>query len=114
MTPNMALKGIKAAHTLVWFFFVLCILAIPMMSWRGDDGMAALFVVIVAVEVVILALNNWRCPMSPLAARFTDSKAPNFDIYLPSLLARYNKQIFGLIYAAGTMFALLMWLWRVS
>jgi hypothetical protein len=114
MQKHNALKGIKTAHTLVWIFFVLCIFAIPIMSWRGDDAMAALFVVIVAVEVAILAVNNWHCPMSPLAARFTNSKAPNFDIYLPSWLARYNKQIFGVIYAAGTLFAFSMWIWRAS
>ena len=114
MPRNIALQGIKTAHTLVWIFFVLCIFAIPVMSWRGDDSLAALFVGIVAIEVAVLALNKWRCPMTPLAARFTESRMPNFDIFLPQWLARHNKQIFGLIYAAGTMFAFSMWLWRVS
>jgi hypothetical protein len=114
MLGNLALQGIKTAHTLVWFFLVLCILAIPVMSWRGDDGIAALFVVVVAVEVAVLAINQWHCPMTPLAARFTQSRRPNFDIYLPSWLARYNKQIFGVIYAACTLFALAMWLCRAN
>jgi hypothetical protein len=114
MPTNIALQGIKTVHTLVWIFFVLCIFAIPVMSWRGDDGLAALFVGIVAIEVAILALNRWHCPMTPLAARFTESRAPNFDIYLPSWLARYNKQIFGSIYAAGAVFAFAMWLFRVT
>ena len=114
MPRNIALQGIKTVHTLVWIFFVLCIFAIPVMSWRGNDGLAALFVAIVAIEVAVLALNKWRCPMTPLAARFTQNRTPNFDIYLPPWLARYNKQIFGSIYAAGTVFAFVMWLSRVT
>lgn len=108
----MALKGIKTVHTLVWIFFVLCILAIPVMSWRGHDAMAAVFIAIVAIEVGVLALNRWHCPLTPLAARFTASRKPNFDIYLPAWLARRNKQVFGALYAAFTVFAAAMWLAR--
>lgn len=112
MLKTTALQKVKAAHTLVWTFFVLCIFAIPVMSWLGDNGLAALFVMIVAVEVVILALNKWHCPMTATAARFTDCRTPNFDIYLPVWIARYNKQIFGAIYVFGTLFAFSMWLYR--
>ena len=112
MTRHMVLKGIKTAHTVVWVFFVLCIFAIPTMSWRGEDSMAAVFVAIVAIEVAVLALNHWRCPMTPLAGRFTESRVPNFDIYLPLWLARYNKQIFGALYVVFTVCAVAMWLYR--
>lgn len=112
MQKEAALLAIKTAHTLVWLFFVLCIFAIPIMSWRGNDGMAASFVAIVAIEVGILALNTWHCPMTPVAARFTECRASNFDIFLPAWLARYNKQIFGAIYAAFTLFAFAMWFGR--
>ncbi len=105
----MALKGIKTVHTLVWVFFVLCILAIPVMAWRGDYSLTVFFFAFVAIEIVVLALNRWRCPLTPLAARFTSSRLPNFDIYLPRWLARWNKQIFGALYAAGTVFALALW-----
>ncbi len=108
----MALKGIKTVHTLVWVFFVLCILAIPVMAWRGDYALAAFFFAFVAMEIAVLALNRWRCPLTPLAARFTTSRLSNFDIYLPQWLARWNKQIFGVLYAAGTVFAVALWLAR--
>lgn len=110
MQKDVALFVIKTAHTLVWIVFVLCIFAIPVMSWLGKDGMAAAFIVIVSIEVAILAVNNWHCPLTPLAARFTDSKAANFDIFLPAWLARYNKQVFGSIYAAATVYAFAKWL----
>lgn len=110
----MALRGIKTVHTLVWVFFVLCIFAVPLMAWRGDYGLAAFFFAFVAMEVAVLALNHWHCPLTPLAARFTGSRLPNFDIYLPQWLARWNKQIFGTLYVAGTAFAVMLWLWRTG
>jgi hypothetical protein len=36
--------------------------------------------------------------------------AHNFDIYLPLLLARYNKQIFGPLFVVGGVVALAAWL----
>ena len=43
-----------------------------------------------------------------MAARYTEDRADNFDIYLPLWLARYNKEIFGSLFFAGELFAL----WR--
>ncbi len=50
------------------------------------------------------------CPLSDLAARFTDSHADNFDIYLPNWLAQYNKVIFGVLFIAGELVVLGYWL----
>jgi hypothetical protein len=50
-----------------------------------------------------------RCPLTDVAARYTDERADNFDIYLPLWLARYNKQIFGPLFAAGLLFTLARW-----
>jgi hypothetical protein len=85
-----ALTTIKAAHTVVWVSFVACIVAIPWAAWRGEYRAAAWLTVIVAVEVLVLAVNGWRCPMTSVAARFTDERRENFDIYLPIWLARHN------------------------
>lgn len=97
---------IKAAHTIVWAFFAACIVAIPFAAWRGEHSAAAWLTVVVAVEVLVLAVNGWRCPMTSVAARFTDERRENFDIYLPVWLARYNKLIFGVLYVAGVLFAI--------
>jgi hypothetical protein len=45
------------------------------------------------IEVAVLVLNRMRCPLTGIAARFTEDRRANFDIYLPLWLARYNKQI---------------------
>lgn len=106
-----ALVAVKVAHTVAWAFFVACILAIPVFSWRGQHPAAAWSAAIVLIDVAALLLNGWRCPLTSLAARYTDDRHDNFDIYLPLWLARHNKLIFGTLYVAGMAFALARWAW---
>ena len=105
-----ALTAIKLAHTVVWAFFVACILAVPFFTAHARFGLAALFAGVVAIEVAILVVNRMRCPLTPVAARYTADRRPNFDIYLPEWLARHNKEIFGALYALGLAFLLVRWL----
>ncbi len=106
---RVALVAIKLGHTLMWAFFVGCILAIPVMSLLGHHIAAAWLIALVAIEVAVLAINNWHCPLTPMAARFTADRAPNFDIYLPKALAADSKFIFGALYAAAIILALVLW-----
>ena len=106
------LRLIKAVHTLAWAFFVACIAVIPPLAWAGRFAAALLFIGIVAVEVGVIVVNGWRCPLTAVAARYTDDRRSNFDIYLPEWLARYNKEIFGSLYGAGILFTLALWLRR--
>lgn len=100
----------KSIHTLVWAIFAGCILAIPVASWRGDHHVAAWLSAIVAGEVAVLVVNRMRCPLTGLAARYTDDRRDNFDVYLPEWLARHNKNIFGALYVAGVILALVRWI----
>jgi len=79
---------VKSVHTIVWAFFAIAI---------------------VLIEVAALACNGWRCPLSPIAARYTDDRRDNFDIYLPGWLAGRTMPIFGTLYVAGILLTLLMW-----
>lgn len=105
-----SLRLVKGIHTLVWAFFASCVTAIPFMAWRRELGWALVFIGLVCVEVVILAVNSWRCPLTPIAARFTEDRAPNFDIYLPEWLARWNKELFGSLFVIGLLLTLGRWL----
>ena len=105
----VSLKAIKVAHTIVWALFVGCILAIPVASWRGEYRTAAWLAAVVAGEVAILMWNQWRCPLTSIAARYTHERRDNFDIYLPEWLAKHNKSIFGVLYVAVVVFALVQW-----
>ena len=105
-----ALVVVKLAHTLVWAVFAAGILAIPVVAWHGAHQAAAWLTIIVAGEVAVLVLNRMRCPLTAVAARYTDDRRDNFDIYLPEWLARHNNWIFGTLYLAGAVFALMQWL----
>lgn len=104
-----ALIAIKVAHTFIWALLAGCVLAIPVASWHGEHRLTAWLSVIVAGEVLVLLLNRGRCPLTAIAARFTDDRREDFDIYLPVWLARHNKLIFGVLYVAGLAFALTRW-----
>ena len=108
-SPSHRLNAVKALHTLAWLFFAGCIVAIPFASWQGAHAAAAGLAAIVFAEVLVLALNKWSCPLTAVAARYTEDRRPNFDIYLPQWLARYNKHIFGSLYVAGLAFATVHW-----
>jgi membrane-bound metal-dependent hydrolase YbcI (DUF457 family) len=100
-SSEWALNAIKMVHTVVWAFFVSCIAAIFFFAWQAQYGFAALMIGIVLIEVVVLALNRWRCPLTSVAGRYTDDRRANFDIYLPAWLAGNNKLIFSALYVAG-------------
>ena len=106
MTPTALLRVIKLLHTIVWAFFTGCIIAIPILSFRRRCDQAVVLIGIVLIEVLILVANRWRCPLTGVAARYTDERSDNFDIYLPVWLARYNKLIFGLLFLGGAIFTL--------
>jgi polyferredoxin len=105
-----ALRRVKVAHTIAWAFFAGCIVAVPVAAWRGDFRAAFVLIAIVFVEVFVLVANGWRCPLTDVAARYTDDRRDNFDIYLPLWLARHNKLLFGALFAAGLVFTLARWI----
>lgn len=110
MSPTASLTAIRLLHTVVWAFFVAAIVAIPVAAWHGRFDLFAVFTAIVLVECLVLLLNRLRCPLTGVAARYTEDRQDNFDIYLPLWLARYNKQIFGTLFVLGVGFGL----WRLA
>jgi hypothetical protein len=105
-----SLRAVKLLHTVIWAFFVACILAIPLFTALSRFRLAFLFVAIVGVEVAVLLLNGMTCPLTDVAARYTGDRRANFDIYLPEWLARNNKTIFGSLYGIATLVLLVLWL----
>ena len=101
---RLRLQTLKLAHTVIWAFFAGAIVAIPALAAVDMYRLAFVLIAIVLVEVVVLGLNGWRCPLTGMAARYTEDRRDNFDIYLPEWLARHNKLIFGLIYVLGIAF----------
>ncbi len=109
MTPDASLRAVKVIHTVVWAFFAGCIVAIPIFCRQRRYDLAAVLAGVVLIEVLILAANRLRCPLTAVAAKYTDDRRDNFDIYLPLWVARHNKLIFGLLYLAGVLLTIAGW-----
>jgi len=106
----LPLTLIKLSHTVIWAFLAGCIVAIPLAGLMRRFDWALALTGVVLLECVILMANRGRCPMTGLAAQFTEDRADNFDIYLPVWLARHNKTIFGSLFLAGELIILGCWL----
>lgn len=104
------LTAIKLFHTLIWAFLAGSILVLPILGVLHQFRWAAILTGIVLVECGVLAVNGSRCPLTDSAARFTNDRAHNSDIYLPNWLAEHNKVIFGVLFVASELFVLGCWL----
>jgi hypothetical protein len=108
-TADASLRAVKVIHTLVWALFAGCIVALPIVAWRKDFRAALILMAVVGFEVLVLLVNRFRCPLTGVAARYTQDRKDNFDIYLPLWVAKYNKQIFGSLFVAGLFYTLIQW-----
>jgi hypothetical protein len=107
------LHAIKVLHTAVWAVFASAIVALPVAAWRGAFHVAFGLIGLISVELAILAVNRGTCPLTRIAGRHTAERQPNFDIYLPVWLARWNKVIFGGVLLAGLMLTAVLWRQRL-
>ncbi len=103
------LRQIKLLHTAIWAVMAASILALPWAGWVGQFHWAFGLTLLILGECLALGLNRGRCPLTDVAARYTDDRADNFDIYLPLWLARYNKIILGFLFVAGELIVLWQW-----
>ncbi len=100
---------IRMMHTIAWVVFASSIVAIPIVILAGHILTALWLSALVWAEVFILAANRLRCPLTGIARRYTSDQSDNFDIFLPEWLAKYNKLIFGSLFAIDEL--LLLWQW---
>jgi hypothetical protein len=106
-----ALLLIRTLHTFVWAVFASSILAIPVFTLERRIHIAFWLSLLVWGEIVILAVNRLRCPLTGVAARYTKDRRDNFDIFLPLWLAKHNKLVFGSLFAISQL--LLLWRWTL-
>ena len=108
----LVLVAIRLLHTIICAFFAGCIVALPLAAFWGRLDWAVALILVVLVECGVLAVNRGRCPLTAVAARYTDRRADNFDIYLPVFIARHNKVIFGSLFVFGVL--VMLWRWVVG
>ena len=94
----------------MWALLVGCIVGLPVVALMNRLDWAATLTFVVFAECGVLVLNECQCPVTLLAARYTDDRADNFDIYLPRWLALRNKAIFGTLFISGECVVLWCWL----
>ena len=85
---------------------------LPVAALMRHFHWALVLTAIVVCECAVLAANRGQCPLTDWAARFTEDREANFDIYLPVWLARNNKAIFGTLFVVNELIVLWRWLVR--
>lgn len=95
---------VKLIHTIIWIFFVVVIFYILYAGiWNKINVYTYIAIGLVVMEGIVLLIFKWRCPLTVLGLKYTDSNETGFDIFLPKWLARNNKTIFTTIYLIGVI-----------
>lgn len=110
LRDTQTLFRIKLIHTFFWALFAGTTIAIPIVTALGRYDVGLWLTLLMAVEVGTLFVNRMRCPLTGIAARYTDDRPVGFDIFLPQWLARFNKLIFGTILVLAEIYLLASWL----
>lgn len=105
---NKNIIVIKLIHTIIWVVMAAASFYILYAGiMRTFDIFLWISIGLLVVETAVLIVNKWTCPLTPLAKKYTEERDDNFDIYLPNWLAKYNKVIFGTIFAVGIVLVLI-------
>ena len=98
------IKTIKTIHTLVWGVMAAAIFyTLYAGITKRFNPLLWYSIGLVMLESAVLIINKWRCPLTPMAMKYTSDRSDNFDIYLPRWIARHNKLIFGLIFMVALL-----------
>ncbi len=107
MESKTKLTLIKSIHTLIWIFFnVVIFYMLYAAIARKFDLWLWIGYGFVFLEGLILLTFKSHCPLNLLARQYTNSTKDNFDIYLPSWLAKYTKLIYTTIFAIALIITL--------
>lgn len=102
------IRFIKITHTLVWALMVSAILYILYCGLTDTNNIVLwLSIVLILSEGVVLLFNKWSCPFTAVAAKYTDNRKDNFDIYLPNMVAKYKRTFFTALFIIGIILIIL-------
>jgi hypothetical protein len=98
MSTTTALVRIKILHTVIWIFFnVVIFYLLYAVIANKIDMWVWICLGFILLEGLVLVVFKKICPVTIMARKYSDSQEPNFDIYLPKWLARWNKEIYTTI-----------------
>ncbi len=105
------LKFLKTFHTSIWVVMAASNFLAFYFAYMGRfDGWFWVPALLLGFECVVIAANGWKCPITKVAEKYTDDRKPNFDIYLPEWLAKYNVKIFSVLIALEILIVLVKYL----
>jgi hypothetical protein len=108
---NHMLFLIKLIHTVIWVVMAAAAFYILYAGVTGTfDWILLISIMLLIVETIVLIVNKWTCPLTPMAEKYTSDREDNFDIYLPEWLAKYNKMIFGTVFVVGLILVVVNWI----
>ena len=99
---------IKLIHSLLFFLIGICTIYVfiaAVMDYITWLTWLAFWVAI--VELLALAFNEWRCPLTDLAEKKGAEIGSVADLFLPKLLSDHLFTIFGVVFSLTCM--LLIW-----
>jgi hypothetical protein len=108
MNTSRKLIALKILHTTIWAFFncVIFYLAYTVLLNKINTWTWICLGAILLEGLILLAFKR-VCPITVIAQKYTKSRLPNFDIYLPGWLAKHNQQIYSILVAI--IFAILIY-----
>lgn len=96
---NKILVMIKLLHTLIWAIFVYILFYILFAVSIGKiDIFLWISISLICFEGIVLIINKGRCPLTLVAAKYSQNQEDGFDIFLPKWLAIHNKKIFTTLF----------------
>lgn len=101
---------IKLIHSLLFILIVVCTIYVLVTAALDQVNQLTWWAFgIVIVEMLILLLNNWRCPLTDLAEHRGADVGSVADLFLPKQLSDHLFTIFGIAF----LMTCLLLIWRI-
>ncbi len=104
MRAMPSITVVKAAHSAIWTVMAAAVFYILYSGITGRIGAWTYASIgLIVVEVLVLSVNGWACPLTHVAQRVKPDWQDGDDIFLPTCLSTRNKTIFGTLFTIGTL-----------
>lgn len=90
---------IKLTHSLFFLLIVICTIYIFLTAlWDQINQLTWWAFSIVTMELVVLIVNDWRCPLTDLAERKGADVGSVAGLFLPKSLSRHLFTVFTVVF----------------
>lgn len=101
---------IKLLHSLLFILISICtVYVFYAAAFDRITGLTWWAFGIVIIEMLVLILNDWRCPLTDLAEQQGAEIGSVADLFLPKRLSNHLFAIFGVVF----LITLLLLAWRI-